>query len=57
MAQHENLRVLGCLAPAEQDQPDTRTMIRYSKRKDTNGDLALTRSPGEIAAHGPCTEF
>ena len=53
-----DLRIFGCLAAAQQDQPaKTRIMIRYSRPTDTNRDLASARSFGQTAAHGPCIEF
>src|SRR6266478_246238 len=45
------------LRPSRTSQPKTRIMIRYSRRTDTNRDLAPTRSFGQTAAHGPCIEF
>jgi hypothetical protein len=32
-------------------------MIRYSRRTDTNRDLAATHTTGQTAAHGACIEF
>ena len=43
--------------PSRTSQPDIRTMIRYSRRTDTNRDHAPTRRPRQIAGHRPCTEF
>src|SRR5215469_10175115 len=41
------------LRPSRTSQPDTRTMIKYSRRTDTNRDLASTRRQRQIAVHQP----
>jgi hypothetical protein len=43
--------------PSRTSQPNTRTMIKYSRRTDTDRDLAPTRLPSQIPAQGPCTEL
>src|SRR5437773_1563291 len=45
------------LRPSRTSQPKTRIMIRYSRRTDTNRDLAATHTTGQTAAHGACIEF
>ena len=41
MAQDEDLDVLGAVGQASRtSQPNTRTMIKYKRRTDTNRDLA-----------------
>jgi len=45
------------LRPSKSSQPNTRTVTKYSRRKDTNRDHAPTRQPRQIAAQRSCTEF
>src|SRR5271166_3304713 len=52
-AQHHHLMP----RPGRTSQPNARTMIKYSRRTDTNRDLASTRPPSQIAAHNAYTEF
>ena len=44
-----------CLRPSRNSEPDTRTMIKYSRRTDTNRDLAPTHRQRRIAAHQPAS--
>src|SRR6266516_7276372 len=58
LAQHQDLRVLGRLTAAQQDQPaKDRTMIKYSRRKDMDRDHASTPPPTPTASQSPCIEF
>jgi hypothetical protein len=41
------------LRPSRTSQPHTRTMTKYSRRKDTNRDHAPAHQPSQIAAHRP----
>src|SRR2546422_228086 len=45
------------LRPSRTSQPNTRTMIKYKRRTDTNRDLAPTRRPRQTAAHRPASSF
>src|SRR5256885_7977735 len=45
------------LRPSRTSQPKTRIMMRYSRRTDTNRDLAATHTTGQTAAHRACIEF
>ncbi len=49
----EDLQVTGPDPIFERD----RIVIKYSRRTDTNRDLAPTRRSCQTAAHGPCIEF
>ena len=58
MLQYKDLRILDAwLRPSRTSQPDTRTIIKYSRRVDTNRDLAPTRQQRQIAAHQARIEF
>ena len=41
------------LRPSRTSQPNTRTMIRYSRRTDTNRDLAPTRGQAKPQVTAP----
>src|SRR2546430_1964635 len=43
--------------PRKTSQSKTRTTAKYSRRTDTNRDLALTRRTRQIASSQTCIEF
>lgn len=45
------------LLPSRTSQPNTRTMIRYSRRMGANHDHALICWPSETAAQRPAPSF
>jgi hypothetical protein len=45
------------LRPSKTSQPNTLTVIKYTRRTDTNRDLAAGHPLGQIAGQVPSAEF
>jgi hypothetical protein len=58
MTEHHDLRILGCLATAEQRQPaKDPNDDEVEQPKGHNRDLVATSPSGQVAGHHACDEF